>query len=157
MYFSFSALCMSDMLLVMFDVLTLTCLYAGMQSEERRGLFWFLASVSLGLAFLTKGPVGIVLPVLSTLAFMTLTGQLKKLKPKYVLTGLITALLIASPWFIAAYNANGWSALVYFFVHENVQRFAGTAYDAHRPAWYTLVSLFTGFAPWSVFLPLAVI
>ncbi len=56
---------------------------------------------------------------------------------------------------MAAYQANGMNALVYFFIHENVERFAGSAYDAGRPFWHVIASLFLGFAPWSVFLPMA--
>jgi 4-amino-4-deoxy-L-arabinose transferase-like glycosyltransferase len=155
MFFAFSALCMSDMLLVLFDLLSLTCLYAGMQPNSRRSLFFWLASVSMGLAFLTKGPVGVVLPIASFLGYLTLTGRLQILTLRDVLQAIVTIGVISTPWFIAAYQTNGWEALNYFFIHENVQRFTGTAYDAHRPAWYTLISLFTGFAPWSILLPFA--
>jgi 4-amino-4-deoxy-L-arabinose transferase-like glycosyltransferase len=157
MFFAFSALCMSDALLVFFDTLTMTCLYASLQADSRRHLFFWLASVSAGLAFLTKGPVGIVLPAASFLVFATMTGRLRTISLKDILLAGLTVAVIATPWFVAAYQANGWSALVYFFVHENVQRFTGGVYDAHRPVWYTLVSLLYGFAPWSIFLPFSLI
>jgi 4-amino-4-deoxy-L-arabinose transferase-like glycosyltransferase len=157
MFFAFSALCMSDALLVFFDALTMTCLYASLKAEKRRHLFFWIASVSAGLAFLTKGPVGVVLPAVSFLAFAALTGRLRTISLKDVLLAVLTVAVIATPWFVAAYQANGWDALVYFFVHENVQRFTGGVYDAHRPVWYTLVSLLYGFAPWSIFLPFSLI
>jgi 4-amino-4-deoxy-L-arabinose transferase-like glycosyltransferase len=155
MFFAFSALCMSDMLLVLFDCATLTCLYAGFHSTSRRGLFFWLASISMGLAFLTKGPVGVVLPAISFFAFLASTGRLRIIRGRDLYISGATVCLINLPWFSAAFKANGWDALIYFFVHENLQRFTGTAYDAQRPFWYTLVSLFTGFAPWSVFVPFA--
>jgi 4-amino-4-deoxy-L-arabinose transferase-like glycosyltransferase len=155
MFLSFAASCMSDMALVLMDCITLTCIYAGLQSDTRRTLLWFLAAVSMGFAFLIKGPVGLVLPSVSALIFMTFTKQLNKIKFVHVATAVVTLAVISSPWFIAAYKANGMSAITYFFVHENLQRFAGETYDAHRPFWYTAGSLFSGFAPWSIFLPLA--
>jgi 4-amino-4-deoxy-L-arabinose transferase-like glycosyltransferase len=155
MFLSFAASCMSDMALVLMDCITLTCIYAGLQSDSRRTLLWFLAAVSMGVAFLIKGPVGFVLPSVAALIFMTFTKQLNKTKFVHVATAFVTLAIISSPWFIAAYKANGISAITYFFVHENLQRFAGETYDAHRPFWYTAGSLLSGFAPWSIFLPLA--
>jgi 4-amino-4-deoxy-L-arabinose transferase-like glycosyltransferase len=155
LFLSFAALCMSDMLLVFFDTLTLTLMYLGMRSEKRRDLLWVLSALSMGLAFLTKGPVGIVLPVLAMITFLGLTKWLKMVKPKHVIYALLIIALVASPWFIAAYFSNGSNAIMYFFLHENLQRFAGSTYDAGKPFWYTIGSLFYGFAPWSVFLPFA--
>jgi len=155
MFLSFAASCMSDMALVLMDCITLTCIYAGLQSDSRRTLLWFLAAVSMGFAFLIKGPVGLVLPSFAALMFMTFTKQLNKIKFVHVATALVTLAVISSPWFIAAYKVNGMSAITYFFVHENLQRFAGETYDAQKPFWYTAGSLFGGFAPWSIFLPLA--
>jgi 4-amino-4-deoxy-L-arabinose transferase-like glycosyltransferase len=155
MYFAFSALCMSDALLILFDTLTLTCLYASLKAQSGNRLFFWLASVTTGLAFLTKGPVAIVLPAATFFAFALMTGRLGAIRFKDIFLALVTITVIASPWFVAAYQANGWSALNYFFIHENVQRFTGGVYDAHRPVWYTLLSLLYGFAPWSIFLPFA--
>jgi 4-amino-4-deoxy-L-arabinose transferase-like glycosyltransferase len=157
MFFAFSALCMSDALLVFFDTVTMTCLYASLQENSRRHLFFWIASVSAGLAFMTKGPVGIVLPAASFLIYAVMIGRWRMISLRDILLGGLTASVIAIPWFVAAYQANGWSALVYFFVHENLQRFTGGVYDAQKPVWYTLVSLFYGFAPWSIFLPLSLV
>jgi len=148
---------MSDALLVFFDTVTMTCLYASLQENTRRRLLFWIASVAAGLAFMTKGPVGIALPLVSFLTYAITTGRLGMIRPKDVLVAAVTVAVIATPWFVAAYLANGWSALVYFFVHENVERFTGGVYDANKPVWYTLVSLFYGFAPWSIFLPFALI
>ncbi len=157
MFFSFAALCMSDMLLTLFDATTLSFLYAGTLSQKRRFAFWWLAAASMGLAFLTKGPVGLVLPAVSFLIYLALTKQLKLIKPQHVVVGGITAGILASPWFLAAYHANGMGAMQYFFLHENLERFAGSTYDSRRPIWFMFLSLFTGFLPWSVFLPLSLI
>lgn len=154
MYFSFASLCMSDMLLTLFDTMTLALLYAGTLSDKRRTFLWWLASASMGMAFLTKGPVGLVLPTISFLLYLGITRQLSLLRPVHFLIGAVTAAVVASPWFLAAYHANGAGAMQYFFLHENLERFAGSTYDSHRPVWFMLLSLLTGFAPWSVFMPL---
>ncbi len=154
MFIGFAYLCMSDMTLVMFDLISMTLLYVGTVFAARRNLMWWLASVSIGFAFLTKGPVGVVLPAVSFLVYLALTRQLKTIKFQHLAAGALTILVISLPWWIAAYRANGAGALVYFFIRENLIRYAGSTYDTHKPIWFMVVSLMTGFAPWSVFLPI---
>lgn len=154
MFFSFSALCMSDALLVLFDTATIALLYGGLLYERRRDAYWYLAAATTGLAFLTKGPVGLVLPAAAFLVYLGLTRQLSLLKPKHYLLGALIAAAIAAPWFLAAYQANGTWSMLYFFVRENFVRYTGTMYDTHKPVWFMVVSLFAGFAPWCIFLPL---
>lgn len=157
MFFSFAYLCMSDMFLVLFDTVTLILVYAGTVVARRRTLLWLLAATSMGLAFVTKGPIGIVLPVISGAAFLFLTKRLSLVKWYHVGLGAVIAAAIAVPWFYAAFKANGTWALAYFFIRENFQRYAGSTYDTHKPIWFMVTSLMTGFLPWSVFLPPALV
>jgi 4-amino-4-deoxy-L-arabinose transferase-like glycosyltransferase len=155
MFLSFAASCMSDMLLLLFDLLALVCAYTGTQTEQKRALFWWLSSLSMGIGFMIKGPVAVVLPSASVLIFLQATGQLKKLKVSYFVVAAITIAIVASPWFYAAYKQNGLGALTWFFIRENLGRFAGSTYDAHRPFWYMITTFFLGFAPWSLLIPFA--
>jgi dolichol-phosphate mannosyltransferase len=158
MYLSFSALCMSDSMLVLIDSLTLILLYAGYRKGESAGRLnrtslWFLAAASMGVGFLTKGPVAVVLPSVFFLAYLFTEKQLKTIRLKHILFGALALCIIGAPWFYLAYQANGIEAITYFFIRENVQRFAGATYDTHKPIWFMVVSLLGGFLPWSIFLP----
>jgi 4-amino-4-deoxy-L-arabinose transferase-like glycosyltransferase len=152
MFLSFANLCMSDMPLVLFDSLALGAFYAACQSARHRNTLLWSGSMLMALGFLTKGPVAIVLPSLSFAAYLTASRQWSIIKWHHVLTCSTILVLGASPWFLAAYRENGLAALSYFFLRENVQRFAGSTYDTHKPVWFMISSLFTGFLPWSVFL-----
>lgn len=152
MFMSFAALCMSDMLLVLCDTAALFCLFWATTSQRYRTLLFAVSGLLLGLGFNVKGPVGIVLPAFSYLAYLGLTKQWRLLSFMNVAPATMITILAASPWFMAAYRENGASALIWFFVRENIQRFAGSTYDTHKPLWHMLVSLFTGMLPWSVFL-----
>lgn len=156
MFLYFANLCMADMTLVLLDTLSLSLLYLAVQNSRLRNSCFWLAALSVGLAFLTKGPVGIVLPTASFATYLTMTKQWPVLRFwQHVVPGTLIALLAASPWFLSAYKENGAGALSYFFIRENLERFAGSTYDTHKPLWFMLVSLFTGFLPWSIFLPFA--
>jgi 4-amino-4-deoxy-L-arabinose transferase-like glycosyltransferase len=154
MFFSFAYLCMSDMLLTALDTITMALLYVGIVKPNYRTSAWWLAAAGMGFAFATKGPVGVALPAISFLLFLGLKKELHIIRPKHLLLGVVTVALIAAPWFIAAYQANGSGAIGYFFIRENFQRFAGSTYDTHKPIWFMVQSLMTGFLPWSIFLPI---
>ncbi len=111
--------------------------------------------MSMGIGFMVKGPVAVVLPGAAILLFLLLTGQLAKVKPLHLVLAVVTIALVTSPWFYAAYQQNGLAALSWFFIRENLGRFAGSTYDAHRPFWYMITTFFLGFAPWSIFVPFA--
>jgi len=153
MFLHFSALCMSDSWLVLCDTATLVAMYAGLKVAERRSIYWFFAAVFLALGFLVKGPVAMVLPLGFFACYLVATKNWQSVKLKHLLIGTLTVAAIAAPWFAMAFAQCGLEAMFYFFVRENVQRFAGNTYDTHRPVWFMLVSLMSGFAPWSVFLP----
>jgi 4-amino-4-deoxy-L-arabinose transferase-like glycosyltransferase len=156
MFMSFANLCMSDMNLVFFDTLSLSLLYLSLENDKKRSIFLYIGSLSMGLAFLTKGPVGIVLPAISFAAYLTLSKQWQKIElVKHVLPCTLILLGAGVPWFMAAFRQNGGGALSYFFIHENLERFAGSTYDTHRPIWFMLQSLLAGMLPWSIFLPFA--
>jgi 4-amino-4-deoxy-L-arabinose transferase-like glycosyltransferase len=106
-------------------------------------LFW----AACALAVLSKGLVGIVLP-LGTIGLYILIRRdwllIKKLHP---FTGPLLFLLIAAPWFIAVSAANPEFAH-FFFVQEHFQRFTTKIHGRYQPFWYFLPILAFGIAPW---------
>ncbi len=158
MFMSFANLCMADMNLVLFDTMSLTLLFSALKNEKHRSILFYFGALSMGFAFITKGPVGIVLPAISFAIFLTLSKQWNKVEPvRHVLPCAIILAGAGVPWFTAAYRQNGAGALTYFFIHENLERYTGSTYDTHRPIYFMIVSLIGGMLPWSVFIPSALI
>jgi 4-amino-4-deoxy-L-arabinose transferase-like glycosyltransferase len=153
LFFSFASLCMPDMLLTFFDLATLALLYAGTRSERQRGRLWWLAALSMSLAFLTKGWVGIVLPATTFILYLRTTSQLAKLRPLNLAICLATIVLLVSPWLLAAWRANGAGALANYFVNASVEPFNAAVYDSHKPFWFVPLAFASGFLPWSALLP----
>lgn len=119
---------------------------------------WYLAFyVLIALSVLTKGPVGIVLPGLIVGAFLLYLGNwrevLREMRP---LPGGLLVLAIALPWYVLVTLANGEAYINSFFGYHNLERFTEVV-NGHSAPWYFyfLVTLI-GFAPWSVYLPLAI-
>ncbi len=149
----------AEMLLCLLIAGSLLAFFVGYARQSPTAYVSFYGWMALGT--LTKGPVAIVLPVLTILLFLGLVGNwravLRELKP---LRGCLILVLLTLPWYLAVTAINGEAFIDSFFGHHNFDRFVSVV-DRHdnRTAvpvyFYWLVSL-VGFLPWSPFLPLAV-
>ncbi|HEY9809942.1 MAG TPA: glycosyltransferase family 39 protein [Halomicronema sp.] len=119
---------------------------------------WYWAFYVLsGLAVLAKGPVGIVLPVLIISSFLLYVGNFKQvLQEMKIIRGTILFLAIAVPWYILAIIANGQDFINSFFGYHNVERFTNVVNYHSAPWYFYFLVVLLGFAPWSVYLPLAI-
>ena len=132
---------------------------------DPRRRWWLLgAGAALAGGFLTKGPVGVVLPaiVVGPLAIWRCwtervsrpdgTGaRLTRLTLDVGMLALVV-LLLAGPWFAAMTATHGLSYLDRFFLAENVERFVTPRYNTPRPLWYYLPIVAAGLLPWSPFM-----
>lgn len=124
------------------------------QERGRRGVPW-AALALLSAAALTKGPVGIVLPLgIFSLYRVTVEGlTLRSLFRIALSAGLIAlpVLAVASSWYVAGYLARGDEFLGKIW-YENVERFAGTMADEpHKHSvFYLLGMLLVMLLPWSL-------
>ena len=163
------------------DVILTLCMCAAMWSfqraldlEEPHPRLWagFLAA-SIGVGILTKGLIGLVLPVGSFLVYLVITRQLfsrNVWRRLHLLTGTLIILAIAAPWHILAtrrlppyfdftlhsgpgqYHGFFW----FYFINEQLLRFLGLRYPhdyntVPRPAFWLLHLLWL--FPWSFYFP----
>src|SRR5438270_10605976 len=108
---------------------------------------WFW--IACALAVLSKGLIGIVLPLATVGLYILLARDwtlVRRLRP---VVGGTVFLLIAAPWFIAVSAANPEFAH-FFFVQEHFQRFTTEMHHRAHPAWYFIPVLAAGMAPWLV-------
>jgi 4-amino-4-deoxy-L-arabinose transferase-like glycosyltransferase len=144
----------TDMTLSLWMTLTTLSCWLVIRQDTR---WWLAAGVFSGLAMLTKGPVGIVLPGGILVVTALFTGQLKQaLLNRWFPIALIIAFIPFLAWFMAAWQANG-DVFIDAIYHHNVSRFTG-AVDYHsEPWWYFIPVLLVGGLPWVFFLPQALI
>ena len=128
--------------------------------DERLG-YWSVAAL-IGCAVLTRGLIGVILPVGALVAFLILTGGWRRWRELHIFSGALIFMAVAVPWHVMAQlRAPGgpthhgflWS----YFINEHVKRALGTRwppdYDATPlPLWWA--AHLAWFFPWSVFLPL---
>lgn len=143
--------CRVDMVLTAAIVCALYALY----SWWERGLkgFPWLAVLCMSVATLTKGPVGALLPCLVAGVFLLLHGY-KFWRVLLYMIGLgVCSMILPLCWYVAAYQQGGDSFLSLVY-EENFGRFTGKmTYESHEePVYYNLITLISGFAPWTLLL-----
>ena len=97
-----------------------------------------LAGAAVGLGFLTKGPVAIVVPALVVLPICWLERRHVHPPVRAVAGALIMAVALAAPWFVAMAQIHGGSYIEGFFVGDNLERFATSRFNDPRPPWFYL-------------------
>ena len=149
----------SDMLLSGCVGSALLAFFMGYAQPEhpRNQARWYLAFwIFSGLAVLTKGPVGIVLPGLIILVFLGYLGNLTVLREMQIVKGGLLFLAIAIPWFVLVIQANGEAYINAFFGYHNFDRFTQVVNHHSAPWFFYFLVVPISFAPWSVHLPIAI-
>ncbi|MEO8500088.1 MAG: glycosyltransferase family 39 protein [Vicinamibacteria bacterium] len=154
-FVSFARLTMSDMLLTL---LTLLAGLAYLRSETESKPSWLVAcGVLLGLGFLAKGPIAWIYFGALLVAFVVVERRRPRIFNPLGLLGTLLSVTIGLSWFFFVYLREGIEPLKWFFLRENLQRFAAQTYDTDQPFWYyVLVYAFEGL-PWSILAVPAVI
>jgi len=104
-----------------------------LRDDRRRLRPWYLlAAFSAGFAFLAKGPVGLLIPVLVWLIYHLLQRDLGEEVQRVPWLWMILVLLgTAAPWYVAIYLLDGPGFYHTFFLAENFARFAAHPREGH--------------------------
>ena len=122
---------------------------------KKRNIYFWLAYLAAGLAFMTKGLVGIVLPGLILFSWVTIFNQWRNIKHYSILTGLMIFLLVTLPWHILVQLKNPEFSRFYF-IEQHFLRYL-TDYAGRAKKWWFFPAVFAGgLYPWIVFLPQAI-
>ena len=115
-------------------------------------IFWVcLSGIFAGFSILTKGPIGIILPLIILTFFLLSRKQfdIKHLKTYFLVC--FFALVICLPWFFAVHKATNGEFTNEFFLTHNIKRFTSIVGEHPGPVWFYIPVILGGFMPWSVF------
>jgi 4-amino-4-deoxy-L-arabinose transferase-like glycosyltransferase len=126
--------------------------YAAGSDDRGNALQRMLAFVFFGLAMLSKGPLGLLLPGLVLVVWLGL--QRKWLRILELAPLSLIALLVYGSWFLANAEAMGWEAMFDEFYAQNFERFFSSENRGHGQPWYYyLRNFWLDFSPWSWLFP----
>lgn len=145
MYFWQGRIARTDMVFSVLILLSLYFFYLNYE-KERRYLFIGLSFTSIGLAGLTKGPVGILFPLLIIFLFLLKQKQLKYFIQKEFVLGYFIVVLISGTWVIPFLLKVGLDSALKGWQETRIL-------SRHAPFYLYGYRIWIDFVPWSFFLP----
>ena len=118
-------------------------------SARERSLWIHLAWAAAGLAVLSKGLIGLLLPLGTMIGYSILYRDTAIWRKTAPITGSALFLAIVAPWFVAVTRENS-DFLSFFFVQEHFARFLTTQHHREEPWWFFALVLAAGALPWTV-------
>jgi len=107
--------------------------------QQQRSRFLYLFYIFCGLAFLTKGPVGLMPQGLFAI-FYSRIQRMDKRPGVHAFIAPLIGLIICASWFLVLVINNP-AFLDYFVKHQLVDRVASDAFSRAKPWWYYLLTI----------------
>nr|WP_321358799.1 glycosyltransferase family 39 protein [uncultured Draconibacterium sp.] len=150
-------LAVPDPYLIFFITWSLFAFYAAVHTENKHEVFYMYFAMAMGT--LAKGPVAILLPGLIFLLYLVFSRNLKwttilNLQP---LSGALLVLIVVLPWYLLNGIETHWEWTKGFFLKHNINRFSDSMEGHGGSFLITLLFVFAGMFPFSVYLPQAII
>jgi len=147
-----SRIVLTDVFLCLFVSSALCAFCWGWRNEKARPLAWHLLFVFCALGFLTKGPLGLLIPFFGIASYAVASGEKRLFTGLPWASGLALFALIGFPWYLLMAKLHGTGFLTHFFMHENVRRFF-VAEHRGMDRWFFYPFVLTlGFFPWGAFV-----
>jgi 4-amino-4-deoxy-L-arabinose transferase-like glycosyltransferase len=117
--------------------------------QSNRPLHFILGFFGIGLAMLTKGPVGAVLPFFFVLFYLVQKRDFRQLfHPKWLL-GIFISMVITFPSLYHLWRNFGSEGIRFYFIDNNLGRVSGAMYGSSTDPFYYLYNLLWAFLPWT--------
>ncbi len=137
----------TDMQLAAPFTMAMLCWYAWHETSKKRWLLGFYFLLAIGT--LAKGPVAPGLAACILILFAGLRREWPLLRRTVSIPGLLLYCAVAFPWYIAVQVKNP-GFFNFFFLQQNLQRFATNRYQHVQPFWYYVPALLLCLMPWTV-------
>jgi len=155
-FFSTTTSAHFDTILAFWTTLALLLFYIGYTRPKKGKQYMFGAYAAMGAALLTKGPVGLVVPLASMLLFVLARKEFGRIKDLHVGKGLLIAVSIMAAWLIPACMLGGEAYTQNILFQQTFGRTVDSF--AHKgPLYYYFLGFPVDFLPWSLFVPAAAV
>jgi 4-amino-4-deoxy-L-arabinose transferase-like glycosyltransferase len=148
MYMLYSMDIHTDTVLQAFVTLALWQLFEFIKTGKNR--YWILGFIAVGLAMLSKGPVGAAIPAFAVVGHLALKRNFRSFLNYRWYLGILLAFAVASPALIGLMNQFGWEGIRFFFWENNVGRFTGSYIPSTNSPGFYVHNLIHLFLPWSI-------
>ena len=151
--FAMARSALPDLPLAFFITATIAAaLRAADPQESSQGQWWMLAGLGAGLGFLTKGPLGMIVPAIVLGPIWWRERRTIRIRAAQVAVAAGVFAVSGLPWYIVMTATHGPAYLNSFFVGDNLERFATTRFNGPRAIWFYVPIVIGGVLPWTAFL-----
>lgn len=144
----------TDMALFVFFDAVLLFFYLGYTTAKKN--YYYACYVFAGLAVLTKGPIGILLPGFIIVLFLLYKRDWRSIGQMKLLPGMLLFLIVAGSWYFMMYAMHGQDFLLTFFGVHNILRATVSEHPRFDVWYYYTVMFFIGFFPWIFTVPMLI-
>jgi 4-amino-4-deoxy-L-arabinose transferase-like glycosyltransferase len=140
-----------DMTLAVLLILSIFPAFLYHSGKRKSRAYLLLSYGASGLAFLTKGLVGVVFPLAVMVLWLVFSRRYREYAKGFSPLGVGIFLAVVLPWMYLVQRANP-DFLWFFFVDEQFLRYTTKIHHHNEPFWYFLPIVAAGFVPWVAFL-----
>jgi 4-amino-4-deoxy-L-arabinose transferase-like glycosyltransferase len=142
-----------DIVLTLLTTAGLAFFHRGLQDEKRGSAAVVAGFACMGMAMITKGPVGLIVTMIPLFSYAIMSREIRSLRKLYTGRGLLVMAAIPLLWLIPAVFQGGRTYLYELVVRQNLGRVVGSFAHA-EPFYYYFVLFPLLFAPWGFYLML---
>jgi 4-amino-4-deoxy-L-arabinose transferase-like glycosyltransferase len=124
--------------------------------QHKKWSNFILGFTGIGLAMLSKGPVGAILPFFAVLLYLLAERDFRQLFRLKWFLGIMIVLIIISPSLVHLYNSFGITGLKFYFITNNVGRITGSYAGSSNDYFFYVYNALWAFLPWTVFVVAAI-
>jgi len=107
---------------------------------------------AIGLSMLTKGPIGLAVPVIAIGSHLLITRNFRMIfNPKWLM-GLLVTVIIISPYLVSLYKQSGTEGIIFYFWTNNAGRMNGSYLNNFREPLFYIYNIASLMIPWSIFI-----
>jgi 4-amino-4-deoxy-L-arabinose transferase-like glycosyltransferase len=155
LYVGLSRTVFTDMIFSVFILLSLASFfwaYAMRSSALKKNTGIVLFFVFSGLAVLTKGPLGLLIAMVTVLLFLVSRRDLKFFLCAGSAWGFFLMLMISAPWYGAMVRQYGRAFTDEFFVNDHVRRLFEAEHKGNDTWFFYPAAMISCMFPWSLFV-----
>jgi 4-amino-4-deoxy-L-arabinose transferase-like glycosyltransferase len=153
LFVALGRMALTDATLVLWTTVAGFAFFRAHTGPAPRRRFYAIAWIALALAMLTKGPVGVLVPVLGIVVYLALTGGGRRVMAEAgVGWGLVLFLTLAGPWYAAMFWIHG-ADYAARAQGETLGRVFRAVTGPGGTALFYIPVLLVGMFPWSAALP----
>ncbi|MEI8349234.1 MAG: glycosyltransferase family 39 protein [Candidatus Omnitrophota bacterium] len=155
MYIGLGKTVFTDMFFSVLILLALLFFFWGYSDQRKKMLGFISFAVFSGLAVLTKGPLGLIIPVITVGLFLLCKKDIKFLFCKHFILSFFVFFLVAGPWYLLMIAKYGNNFIQEFIYNVNTRRLVEAQHVSNDTWYFYPLTVITSMFPWSLFIAAA--